>query len=255
MIRHIDHNLMGRGVHGWLDSHFHFSFAEYYNPANMKFGSLRVVNDDMVKPGTGFDTHPHRDMEIVSYVVQGELTHADSMGNSNTLGRGQVQYMTAGTGVLHSEHNFGRGMLRFLQIWIEPNKIGRAPSYGDFKFNWEDRLGRWMPIASGSQESPAPIKLHADCSIFASVISEGESLEFKVYPGRQAYLVLVEGKASIGRNKHVMDERDALEAIEEDINATADQGSYAHFLILEMKRAPERERAYRDEEELELSRG
>ncbi|MDR1638810.1 MAG: pirin family protein [Clostridiales bacterium] len=255
MIKHIDHNKMGRGVHGWLDSHFHFSFAEYYNPANMSFGSLRVVNDDMVKPGTGFDTHPHRDMEIISYVVQGELTHADSMGNSNTLGRGQVQYMTAGTGVLHSEHNFGRGMLRFLQIWIEPNQLGRAPSYGDFKFNWEDRVGRWMPIATGSAENPAPIRLHADTNIYASVISEGESLEFKIYPGRQAYLVLVEGKASIGRHK--LDEKDALEAVEEDINITADQGSSAHFLILEMKRSPERERDRyaEEEEELELFRG
>jgi redox-sensitive bicupin YhaK (pirin superfamily) len=108
MLHYIDHTKMGRGVHGWLDSHFHFSFAEYYNPENIQFGILRVINDDMVESQMGFDTHPHENMEIISYVVDGELTHGDSMGNKQTLTRGQVQYMSAGTGVLHSEYNLGK---------------------------------------------------------------------------------------------------------------------------------------------------
>ena len=107
MFRKIDHKNMGRANHGWLNTHFHFSFANYYNPNNMNFGALRVINDDLVAAQTGFDMHPHRDMEIISYVVDGALTHEDSMGNRGTIERGHVQYMSAGTGVFHSEHNLG----------------------------------------------------------------------------------------------------------------------------------------------------
>jgi len=134
VLRKIDNTKMGSSDLGWLKSKFHFSFAEYYNPSNVNFGVLRVINDDLVKPGTGFDTHPHRDMEIISYIVDGELTHGDSMGNKRTLSRGHVQYMSAGTGVFHSEHNFGEETLRFLQIWIYPDKNGYEPNYGDYKF-------------------------------------------------------------------------------------------------------------------------
>ena len=118
MLTKIESKNMGNSNLGWLKSKFHFSFAEYYNPDNINFGVLRVINDDLVQPNTGFDTHPHRDMEIISYVVNGELTHGDSMGNKNTITRGHVQYMSAGTGVYHSEHNFGKDTLRLLQIWI-----------------------------------------------------------------------------------------------------------------------------------------
>lgn len=116
MLRKIESQNMGSSNLGWLRSKFHFSFAEYYNPNNINFGVLRVINDDLVLSNTGFDTHPHRDMEIISYVVNGELTHGDSMGNKNTITRGHVQYMSAGTGVYHSEHNLGEDTLRFLQI-------------------------------------------------------------------------------------------------------------------------------------------
>ena len=108
-----------------------------------------MINDDLVEPQTGFDTHPHKDMEIVSYVVSGELTHADSMGHKNTLTRGQAQYMSAGTGVLHSEHNLGENILRFMQIWIFPDQKGRTPNYGDYRFNWEDRKNHWLHMVSG----------------------------------------------------------------------------------------------------------
>lgn len=232
MLRYIDSNLMGRGKHGWLDSHFHFSFAEYYNPENVQFGVLRVVNDDIVQPGTGFDTHPHKNMEILSYVVDGELTHADSMHNKETLTRGQVQYMSAGTGVLHSEHNLGEEPLRFLQIWIFPDKNGYEPAYGDYRFNWADRENQWLPVATGfdNAASTAPIHIHADINMYASYLSKGETIDFKVGAGRQAYLVLVEGEVDVNGNRMMM--RDAMEIVEEDISINALRN--AHIVVIEM---------------------
>lgn len=233
MIRFIDHNNMGRSRLGWLDSHFHFSFAEYYNPANIQFGALRVINDDLIEAHTGFDTHPHRDMEIITYVVDGELTHADSMDNQRTLTRGQVQYMSAGTGITHSEHNRGDALLRLLQIWILPNKKGYTPNYGDVLFPWEDRVGKWLHMVCGDASAPnkAPIQIHADVNIYAASLADGESLDFKVEQGRQAYLVLIEGEAAIAG--HTLQARDALEIVEQDIAVHAK--GQAHVLLLEMK--------------------
>lgn len=231
MVRYIDSKKMGRGKHGWLDSHFHFSFAEYYNPDNMHFGELRVVNDDMVQPGTGFDTHPHKNMEIISYVVNGELTHADSMKNQRKLTRGQVQYMSAGTGVLHSEHNFGRDLLRFLQIWIFPDKDGYEPNYGDYAFKWEERKDAWLPIATGdASKKDVPIHVHADVNVYASEISAGKELQLKVAEDRQAYLVLIEGKAEI--EGHTLSMRDAMEIVGQDVTVKASED--AHVLVIEM---------------------
>jgi redox-sensitive bicupin YhaK (pirin superfamily) len=232
MIRYVDSKKMGRGCHGWLDSHFHFSFAEYYNPANMHFGVLRVLNDDLVQPDTGFETHPHDNMEIISYVVNGELTHADSMGNQHTLTRGQVQYMSAGTGITHSELNLGKDLLRFLQIWIMPDKRDVTPNYGDYRFAFADRENTWMPVASSlnNAASPAPIKIHADINAFAAALAPGRELAFSVLPGRQAYLVLIEGKAKI--NGIALSMRDAMEIVEEDIHVAPEEN--AHLLLIEM---------------------
>ena len=235
MVRYIDSKKMGRSFLGWLDSHFHFSFAEYYNPENIHFGALRVVNDDMVQPGTGFDTHPHRNMEILSYVIDGELTHADSMGNKHTLTRGQVQYMSAGTGVLHSEHNLGDAMLRFLQIWILPDADGHKPQYGDFPFKIEDRENKWLPIAAavGNTESQAPIRIHQDINAYATILTNGQSIDFSVEKGRQAYLVMIEGSADINGIRVNM--RDAMEITEETVTIKPDDT--AHMLVIEMAKA------------------
>lgn len=235
MLQYIDHKKMGRSFHGWLDSHFHFSFADYYNPDNIQFGSLRVINDDIVQPGTGFDTHPHRDMEILSYVIDGKLSHADSMGNKHTLSRGQVQYMSAGTGVFHSEYNLGDDLLRFLQIWILPDRTGHNPNYGDFAFEFADRHNKWMPIASGvnNKDSKAPIRIHQDINAYAAYLTDGHSLDFKVDKGRQAYLVLMEGEAEI--NGITLGMRDGMEIVEEDITVTPKDS--AHILVIEMARA------------------
>jgi redox-sensitive bicupin YhaK (pirin superfamily) len=232
MLRSIESGTLGRGVHGWLDSHFHFSFADYYNPENINFGVLRVWNDDIVLPGTGFDTHPHQNMEIISYVIEGELSHADSMGNEQTLSRGQVQYMSAGTGITHSEYNHGNVPLRFFQIWIFADADGHTPNYGDHRFIWEDRVNKWMPIATGVDNtgSFAPIKIHQDINAYATALTAGKTLPFEVAAGRQAYLVVAEGKARInGIGLHA---RDAIEITEEDVVVEAIED--AHIVIIEM---------------------
>jgi redox-sensitive bicupin YhaK (pirin superfamily) len=235
MLRFIDSKKMGRSVSDWLDSHFHFSFAGYYNPDNIRFGMLRVVNDDQVQPGKGFGVHPHQDMEILSYVVEGELTHADSMGSRQTLTRGQVQYMSAGTGVTHSEYNRGGGLLRFLQIWILPDRKGYAPNYGDYRFALEDRLDKWLPIASGVENAPstAPIRIHQDVNVYVAILSAGKEISFQVKRGRQAYLVMIEGGALIGGMP--LSARDALEIANEDIVISPQE--FAHVIIFEMAAA------------------
>jgi len=231
MLRRIDNTKMGSSDLGWLKSKFHFSFAEYYNPSNLNFGALRVINDDLVKPGTGFDTHPHRDMEIVSYIIDGELTHGDSMGNKRTLSCGHVQYMSAGTGILHSEHSLGKETLRFLQIWIIPDGRGYEPNYGDYTFEWDDRKNKWLNIVS-SKEGNAAIKVNQDSNIFVLELDKDKEIEFKVGEGRQAYLVQIEGTSDI--NNIVLNMRDALEITEEDIKIKAIETS--HFLVIEMSK-------------------
>ena len=231
MIKYLDHVKMGSADHGWLRSRFHFSFAQYYNPDNMGFGNLRVLNDDLVRPGTGFETHPHRDMEIISYVVEGELTHGDSMGNRQTLKRGQIQYMSAGTGVWHSEHNLGQDMLRFLQIWIYPDAQGYPPAYGDYPFPWEDREGRFLHLVSG-RGGAAPVQISQDANIYALALEKGKAASFPLAADRQAYLVQIEGTTSV--SGHILKERDALEAVEESLDIKALEAS--HFLLIEMKK-------------------
>jgi quercetin 2,3-dioxygenase len=231
MLRKIESKNMGSSNLGWLRSKFHFSFAEYYNPDNINFGVLRVINDDLVEAGTGFDTHPHRDMEIISYVVNGELTHGDSMKNKNTITRGHVQYMSAGTGVYHSEHNLGKDILRFLQIWIFPDQKGYTPTYGDFRFNWDDRHNKWLHMVS-SKDGNAPIKINQDMNIYSLELEKGKDISFSVNEGRQAYLVQIEGNSLINDVK--LADRDGMEIVEEDILIKAKETS--HILILEMNK-------------------
>lgn len=232
MIKKIDSKNMGKSNLGWLQSNFHFSFAEYFNPTNLNFGVLRVLNDDKIKANSGFDTHPHRDMEIISYVVDGELTHGDNMNNTSTLKRGHMQYMSAGTGVYHSEYNRGEREARLLQIWVIPDKKGYEPNYGEFKFNWEERINNWLPMVSGNDKD-FPIKVHQDINIYTNYLEKNEETTFKVMKGRQAYLVQIEGSADINNIK--LNEADALEIVEEDIVIKAKENS--HFIILEMKKS------------------
>jgi len=229
MLKKIDSKAMGSSNLGWLKSKFHFSFAEYYNPANINFGALRVINDDLIEAGSGFDTHPHKDMEIITYVVNGELTHGDNMGNRNTISRGHVQYMSAGTGVFHSEHNLGSEELRSLQIWIYPDRRDYEPNYGDYRFEWKDRRNQWLPMVSG-KNGDTPIKIHQDVNIYSLELDKGNEISFPVAKGRQAYLVQIEGKSLI--NNVDLSAQDALEIISEDIMVQAKETS--HIIVFEM---------------------
>lgn len=233
MIKKIESRNMGSSNQGWLRSIFHFSFADYYNPRNINFGVLRVINDDLIEAGTGFDTHPHQDMEIISYVIDGELTHGDSMNNQRTLQRGHVQYMSAGTGVWHSEHNLGDTLARFLQIWIYPDRRGHVPNYGEYRFDWEERHDKWFPIVS-STKGDAPVKIHQDANLYVLELGKDKSIHFPVNQGRQAYLVQIEGSSRV--NGQSLEARDAMEIIEEEIVIIASETS--HFMLIEMaKRA------------------
>lgn len=232
MIKVINHEKMGKSEMGWLHSIFHFSFAEYYNPDNIKFGSLRVINDDIFDAGKGFGTHPHENMEIISYVVDGVLTHKDSMGNKRDLVRGQVQYMSAGTGVTHSEYNLTEKPLRFLQIWIIPNKKGYIPNYGDYRFEWEEREGKWLQIVSGLQGN-APIQIHQDMNISVVSLKANENIDYHIDSNRQVYLVQIEGCGMI--NGETINEKDGAEIIDEEkINLRAKTDS--HIILFDMEK-------------------
>lgn len=231
MLRRIDSKKMGGSNLGWLKSTFHFSFAEYYNPSNMNFGVLRVINDDIIEANTGFDLHPHKDMEIVSYVVDGKISHGDTMGNKNTVKRGQVQYMSAGTGVYHSEFNMEDTPLRLLQIWILPDKAGYKPNYGDYEFKWEDRINKWLHMVS-NKDGNAPIKINQDFNIYSLELEAGKEISFPIGKNRQGYLLQVEGTSEI--NSIELNTKDAMEIVEEDIIIKAKDTS--HFLICEMKK-------------------
>lgn len=223
---------MGKSDRGWLKSIFHFSFSEYYNPDKMEFGVLRVVNDDIVQLENGFETHPHKDMEIISYVVSGELTHGDSMGNKKVVIRGQVQYMSAGKGIYHSEHNQGKEPLRFIQIWIKPDAKNHDPNYGDCRFAWDDRKNKWLHMVSG-KKGEAQIQVNQDANIYSLELDEGREITFPVERGRQGYLVQLEGSSVI--NGFNLAEREAMEIVEEEISVKAEKTS--HFLIIEMKKS------------------
>ena len=231
MLKKIESRGMGSSDLGWLKSKFHFSFADYHNAENINFGVLRVLNDDLVQPQTGFDTHSHRDMEIISYVIDGELTHADSLGQQRTLTRGDIQYMSAGTGIHHSEHNFGQVTARFLQIWIFPDKKGYPPKYGDYRLPLESRKNKWCHIVSGIA-GDAPVRINQDANIYVIQIDKDKEVNFSVKNGRQAYLVQMEGTSTIYGID--LSERDAMEITEENILLKSVQLS--HCILIEMQK-------------------
>jgi redox-sensitive bicupin YhaK (pirin superfamily) len=187
----------GHADHGWLDSRHTFSFADYYDPAHMGFRALRVINEDRVAPGQGFGRHSHRDMEIVSYVLDGGLEHKDSMGTGEVIRPGDVQRMSAGTGVTHSEFNASRkDPVHFLQIWIVPDERGIAPSYEQKTFSQAEKAGRLRLVAS-PDGADASVLLHADARLYAGVFAAGESAEHVVAPGRHAWVHVVRGRVRI----------------------------------------------------------
>jgi quercetin 2,3-dioxygenase len=184
----------GHEDHGWLDTRHTFSFADYYDPKHMGFRTLRVINEDRVQPGRGFGTHAHRDMEIVSYVLDGALEHKDSMGTGSVIRPGDVQRMSAGTGVLHSEYNASKSdNVHFLQIWIVPDKGAIAPGYEQKTFSREDKRGRLRLIASPDGKDDS-VTIHADATLYAAVLEAGERVEHLVRPARHAWIHVARGR-------------------------------------------------------------
>jgi quercetin 2,3-dioxygenase len=187
----------GRADHGWLDSRHTFSFADYYDAAQMGFRSLRVINEDRVKPGQGFGTHPHRDMEIVSYVLEGALEHRDSMGTGSVIRPGEVQRMSAGTGVTHSEYNASKSeSVHFLQIWLEPSEHGIKPSYEQKSFAAEQRSGRLRVVASPDGRDGS-LTIHSDATIYAGSFGKGESADLVLSHGRHAWVQVARGNVRL----------------------------------------------------------
>jgi redox-sensitive bicupin YhaK (pirin superfamily) len=196
----------GRSNHGWLDSRHTFSFADYHDPKHMGFRALRVINDDRVDASSGFGKHPHRDMEIVSYVLDGALGHEDSMGNGSTIRPGDVQRMSAGTGVVHSEWNHSTSeAVHFLQIWIEPARRGIAPGYEQKHYEPAELDGALRLVASPDGKDGS-VTIHADASIYAARLAAGKSVRHALAPGRHAWVQVARGAATL--NGHALAEGD-----------------------------------------------
>ncbi len=188
----------GHANHGWLDSYHSFSFGGYYDPEHMGVSNLRVINDDTVAPGGGFAEHGHHDMEIISYVLDGALEHRDSMGNGSVIRPGDVQHMSAGTGVTHSEYNHSSvEPVHFLQIWLQPNTLGVDPGYAQKHFPVEDRRNRWRLLVSPDGRDGS-IATHQDALMFGSVLAPGEALAYRFATDRRGYLHLARGRLRVG---------------------------------------------------------
>ncbi|OGA99906.1 MAG: quercetin 2,3-dioxygenase [Burkholderiales bacterium RIFCSPHIGHO2_12_FULL_69_20] len=223
----------GFADHGWLKSFHTFSFADYHDPAQMGFGNLRVINEDRIAPGTGFGTHGHRDMEIVSYVLEGALAHQDSMGNGEAILPGEVQRMTAGTGVRHSEFNHAKDQAtHFLQIWILPAQGGIAPGYEQKAFSEADKRGRLRLVASPDGRDGA-VTLHADASIRAGLFDGDESAELALDPARRTWVHVARGAINI--NGHALVAGDALGLVDEALLMLRD-GQGAEVLVFDLAR-------------------
>ena len=220
--RHFSH-------YGWLKTYWLFSFSDYHDPANIRFGSLRVFNDDIIAPGGGFPTHPHREMEIVTVVLDGELTHEDSMGNRGVIKAGEVQRMSAGTGVTHSEFNLGEKPLHLYQIWIIPGKDGRPPSYDQKGFDrssWENRL---FPVASG-RSIPGAVTFHSDATIYRAALDAGREITIEETAGRKIFIYLTGGEISV--NDHTMKENDQAR-IDVETPVTIRAGERSELVVIE----------------------
>jgi hypothetical protein len=221
----------GHVNHGWLDSFHSFSFADYYDPEHMGYGALRVINEDRVQPGMGFGTHGHRDMEIITYPLEGRLEHKDNMGNGSVIVPGDVQRMSAGTGILHSEYNPSRDEpVHFLQIWIEPNVRGIAPSYEQRHIAPEEKRGRLRLIASPDGRVGS-VRIHQDAALFASVMDGADEITHALARGRRAYVHVARGRVRV--NGEALQEGDALK-ISDEARVELTGASRAEVLLFDL---------------------
>ena len=221
----------GYADHGWLKSHHSFSFAEYHDPAHMGFGNLRVINEDRIAPGTGFGVHGHRDMEIVSYVLDGALAHKDSMGNGAAIVPGEVQRMSAGSGVRHSEFNHApNDTTHFLQIWIEPNQRGIEPSYEQKGFAEADKRGRLRLVASPDGQDGS-VTIHADAAMYAGLFDGAETARLALDPQRKAYVHLVRGELEVNGQRLAGGDAAVLGG---ETSLTLEKGKDAEVLVFDL---------------------
>jgi quercetin 2,3-dioxygenase len=221
----------GHAQHGWLDSFHSFSFADYHDPAHMGFGPLRVINEDRVQAGRGFGTHGHRDMEIISYVLEGALAHEDSMGNGSVIRPGDVQRMSAGTGVMHSEFNASKEEpVHFLQIWIEPDRRGLPPSYEEKRFDEASKRGQWRLIASRDARDGS-VLIHQDADVFVAQLDAGQALEREVDATRRGYVHVIRGE--LRANGQALRAGDALK-LERESKLVLDGTRAAEILFFDL---------------------
>lgn len=206
---------LGGANHGWLNAKHHFSFADYYDAKREQWGALRVWNDDEIAPNTGFPPHPHANMEIITYVRDGAITHQDSMGNKGRTEAGDVQVMSAGTGVRHAEYNLEPVLTRIFQIWILPRERGGAPAWGSKPFPKGDRSGRFVTLASGFAEDSEALPIRADARVLGATLKAGETTEYKLDKSRHAYLVLAKGTVEVNGVK--VGARDGAAIAETDV--------------------------------------
>lgn len=206
---------LGGANHGWLNAKHHFSFASYYDPSNMNWGALRVWNDDEIAPNTGFPPHPHSDMEIITYVRDGAITHQDSLGNKGRTEAGDVQVMSAGTGIRHSEYNLEPETTRIFQIWIEPKTFGAAPSWGAKPFPKGDRSGKFVTLASGFADDTDALPIRTDARVLGATLKAGESTTYALGKDRSGYLVPAVGTVEVNGVK--LNARDGAGIKDEDV--------------------------------------
>ena len=219
----------GHANHGWLDSRFSFSFADYYDPAHMGFRSLRVINEDYIEPAQGFPTHGHRDMEIITYVIDGELSHRDSMGNGETIRPHEVQRMTAGTGVLHSEYSSPTDKTHLLQIWILPEKQNLQPGYEQKVFPPEEKQGRLRLVASRGGDDGS-VHINQDVRLHASILSTGDEVTHTLAEGRHAWVQLISGSLEVNGEKLSPGDGAAISSeVELKLKADSDQTEFLLF--------------------------
>jgi redox-sensitive bicupin YhaK (pirin superfamily) len=224
-------NERGKANYGWLDTNYTFSFSDYHDPKHMGFRDLRVINEDFIEPGQGFPKHGHRDMEIITYMIDGELSHRDSMGNGETVRKNEVQRMTAGTGVLHSEYSSPTDRTHLLQIWILPEKNNLTPGYEQKYFSPADKQGKLRLVASrgGDDES---ISINQDVSLYASVLTSGETLQHELAPERHAWVQVISGGLDV--NGERLEKGDGAAVSEERVLAIKATEDNTEFLLFDL---------------------
>jgi quercetin 2,3-dioxygenase len=215
---------------GWLQTYWLFSFSNYYDPANMGHGKLRVFNDDVVRPGTGFPTHPHEEMEIITIVLKGEISHKDSMGNGGVIRAGEVQRMSAGTGLTHSEYNQSGRDLHFYQVWILPDEAGLLPSYEQKEFAEDDFKNVLFPLASGQNHAKA-VSFHTDAAIYRSQLDARRQLEHRTLPDRKLFVYLTSGRLQVNGEALAARDQARLEGVDR-LELKADQD--ADFILIDV---------------------